>query len=247
VLNVALPTGRLLEPACALLARAGWPIAARPVHSRRLILEAGAPPVRFVMVKPSDVPIYVEYGIADAGIAGSDTLLESGADVLEPLDLGIGRCRLVVAGRESAAAGAGPDGAAGGMASTPDGAALRVATKYPRLTREHFHARGVHVEVVALGGSVELAPLLGLADRIVDLMETGRTLRDNGLVVLEEIAPVSARWIVNRARLALRRAEIGEMTRRLTQAVVAAGEAGRAALQPRRVAVPTLPRPRERR
>lgn len=227
MLRVALPTGRLLEPACALLARAGWPLPARPADSRRLILEAGAPPVRFVMVKPSDVPVYVEYGIVDAGIAGSDTLLESGADVLEPLDLAIGRCRLVVAGRDGS-----------GASSTPDGASLRVATKYPRLTREHFHARGVHVEVVTLGGSVELAPLLGLADRVVDLVETGRTLRDNGLAVLEEIAPVSARWIVNRARLALRRAEIEEMTRRLARAVAASGEAGRAAIQPRRVAAP---------
>jgi ATP phosphoribosyltransferase len=191
-------------------------------------VEVGTPPIRFVMVKPGDVPIYVEYGIADAGIAGSDTLLESGADVLEPLDLGIGRCRLVVAGR--AAATPDPVGA-------PDGAALRVATKYPRLTREHFHARGRHVEVIALGGSVELAPLLGLADRIVDLVETGRTLKDNGLVVLEEIAPVSARWIVNRARLALRRAEIGEMTRRLA-AAAASASAARPAIQARRVAAP---------
>lgn len=205
MLSIALPTGRLLQPACDLLARAGWPLPARPEESRRLILEAGRPPTRFVLVKPSDVPVYVEYGIADAGIVGSDLLRESGADVLEPLDLGIGRCRLVVAGRN-------------GAAPLADGSALRVATKYPRLTREHFHARGVHVEVIPLGGSVELAPLLGLADRIVDLVETGRTLVENGLSVLDEIAPVSARWIVNRARLALRRPEIEAMTRRLERA-----------------------------
>ena len=205
LLSVAIPTGRLLEPARALLERAGWTLPARLESSRRLVFEAGDPPVRFVLVKPSDVPVYVEYGIADAGIVGSDVLRESSADVLEPLDLGIGRCRLVVAGRN-------------GSVPRADGATLRVATKYPRLTREHFHARGVHVEVIALGGSVELAPLLGLADRVVDLVETGRTLAENHLEVLDEIAPVSARWVVNRARLALRRSEIDAMTHRLQAA-----------------------------
>lgn len=210
VLSVAVPSGRLLAPVRDLLGRAGWPLPSRFQDSRRLILEAGDPPARFVLVKPSDVPIYVEYGITDAGVAGSDVLLESAADVLEPLDLGIGACRLVVAARR--------DGAA-----APDGAALRVATKYPRLTREHFHARGQHVEVIPLGGAVELAPLLGLADRIVDLVETGRTLAENGLRELETIQPVSARWVVNRARWVLRRSEVEAMTRKLA----AAARAGR--------------------
>jgi ATP phosphoribosyltransferase len=211
VLSVAIPSGRLLAPARDLLERAGWPLPRRLEESRRLIIETERPAARFVLVKPSDVPVYVEYGIADAGVVGSDVLRESAADVLEPLDLGIGACRLVVAGRQ-------------GQPAAADGAALRVATKYPRLTREHFHARGEHVEVIALGGAVELAPLLGLADRIVDLVETGRTLEENGLSVLEEIAPVSARFIVNRARMVLRRAEIEAMTRNLAAAARRGGK-----------------------
>ncbi len=219
MLSVALPTGRLLKPAGDLLARAGWRVPESLEDTRRLILQTGNPPARFILVKPSDVPVYVEHGIADAGIVGSDVLRESGADVLEPLDLGFGRCRLVVAGRN-------------GQAAPAEGAALRVATKYPRLTREHYHSRGLHVEVIQLSGSVELAPLLGLADRIVDLVETGRTLAENGLSVLEEIAPVSARWIVNRARLVLVRPEIDAMTRRLEEAAGAPGTRHAAAPRP---------------
>jgi ATP phosphoribosyltransferase len=205
VLSVALPTGRLLSAARELLERAGWALPLRLEESRRLILTSGRPPVRFVLVKPADVPVYVEHGIADAGITGSDVLRETGADVLEPLDLKIGRCRLVVAARD-------------GGTPPSESAVVRVATKYPRLTREHFHSRGQHAEVITLGGSVELAPLLGLADRIVDLVESGRTLKENGLSVVEEIAQVSAFWIVNRARMALRRTEIEALTRRLARA-----------------------------
>ncbi len=209
MLSVALPTGRLLKPARALLSLGGWKLPVRLEERRRLILEAGKPPTRFIFVKPSDVPVYVEYGIADAGIAGADVLWESMADVLEPLDLEIGRCRLVVAGRN-------------GQSLTIDGTGtLRVATKYPRLTREHFHARGQHVEVIPLGGSVELAPQLGLADVIVDLVESGRTLAENGLVVLEEIGAISARWILNRSRMAMCGDEIERMTDRLSRAMLA--------------------------
>jgi ATP phosphoribosyltransferase len=194
-----------LQPARALLAKAGWKLPASLDRNRRLILETGKPRARFILVKPTDVPVYVEYGIADAGIAGADVLWETAADVLEPLELDIGRCRLVVAGRN-------------GQRLAADGGALRVATKYPRLTREYFHVRGQHVEVIPLGGSVELAPQLGLADVIVDLVETGRTLAENGLEILEEIGPVSARWILNRARTAIRGEEIERMTQRLSKA-----------------------------
>ncbi|MEE9219327.1 MAG: ATP phosphoribosyltransferase [Acidobacteriota bacterium] len=207
---MAVPTGRLLAPSRRLLEQAGWKLPHRLGETRRLILEAGRPRTRFILVKPADVPVYVEHGIADAGIAGADVLWESAADVLQPLDLPIGHCRMVVAGPN-------------GRGLPADVAVLRVATKYPRLTREYFHARGQHVEVIALGGSVELAPLLGLADVVVDVMETGTTLRENGLTVLEQIGPVSARWIVNRARLVLRRAEIERMTERLAQAARALG------------------------
>jgi len=209
MLSIALPTGRLLKPTRALLSRGGWKLPLRLEENRRLILEVGKPPTRFIFVKPSDVPVYVEYGIADAGVAGADVLWESRADVLEPLDLEIGCCRLVVAGRN------------GHTLATDGAGALRVATKYPRLTREHFHARGQHVEVIPLGGSLELAPQLGLADVIVDLVETGRTLAQNGLVVLEEIGTVSARWILNRSRMAMSGDEIESMTDRLYRATLA--------------------------
>jgi ATP phosphoribosyltransferase len=147
--------------------------------------------LRFLALKPVDIPVYVEHGAADLGIVGKDLLLEQGRDVYEPLDLGFGSCRLVVA--EPAH-----------LRLTDDPAAwssLRVATKYPRLAERHFHQKGIQVEIVPLAGSVELAPAMGLAERIVDLVDSGRTLRENGLVEVEEIARSTARLIVNRASL----------------------------------------------
>ena len=152
----------------------------------------------FLFVKDADVPTYVEYGAADCGIAGRDVLMEAGSDVYEPLDLGFGRCRLVVARPRG-----GPDPH---RAST-----VRVATKYPRVASAHFLARGQSVEVVKLAGSVELAPGLGLADCIVDVVETGRTLEENGLEAVEEVASSSARLIVNRASYHARRAEVATL------------------------------------
>ncbi|HEY6332673.1 MAG TPA: ATP phosphoribosyltransferase, partial [Blastocatellia bacterium] len=147
----------------------------------------------FIFVKPSDVPVYVEYGVADAGVCGWDVLMESGADVQEPLDLQFGFCRLVVAGKpESAARGYSPLITA------------RVATKYPKVTADYFQRLGIPVELIVLSGSVELAPVLGLSNLIVDLVETGRTLSENGLVVIDEIAPSTARLIVNRASFHLK-------------------------------------------
>ena len=181
-LTVALSKGKLLAGTEALFRAARLPFPEG--EGRRLVVETDG--LRFLFVKDMDVPTYVEYGVADCGIAGRDVLLETASDVYEPLDLGFGRCRLMVAR---------PRGAADAdRAST-----LRVATKYPRVASGHFLARGQSVEVVKLAGSVELAPGLGLADCIVDVVETGRTLVENGLQEVEDVAVSSARLIVNRA------------------------------------------------
>jgi ATP phosphoribosyltransferase len=194
-LTIALSKGKLLPGTEALFRRCGLPF---PIgDSRRLVVPARN--FRFLFVKDADVPTYVEYGVADCGIAGRDVLLESGASVLEPVDLGFGRCRLVVAS---------PSGAKFG----PDRVAtVRVATKYPRVTTQYFLGRGLAVEVVKLAGSVEIAPGLGLADCIVDVVETGRTLLDNGLEAMETVAESSARFVVNRASYHARRAEVRQL------------------------------------
>lgn len=190
-LTIALSKGRLLAGAQALFERSALPFPAS--DTRRLVVEAGE--LRFLFVKDKDVPVYVEYGVADCGIAGKDVLLEATSDVYEPLDLAFGECRLVLAAR---------DGVPGpGRAST-----IRVATKYPHVTASFFRERGLSVEVVTLAGSVELAPGAGLADFIVDVVQTGRTLEENGLVVVEEVARSSARLVVNRASYHARHAEI---------------------------------------
>jgi ATP phosphoribosyltransferase len=193
-LTIALSKGKLLAGSEALFRRAGLPFPDDP--GRRLVVALDG--LRFLFVKDMDVPTYVEYGVADCGIAGRDVLLETGSDVYEPLDLGFGRCRLVVARPR-------------GPAADTRSSTLRVATKYPRVTSAHFLERGVSVEVVRLAGSVELAPGLGLSDCIVDVVETGRTLEENGLVPVEEIASSSARLVVNRASFHARREEISEL------------------------------------
>jgi ATP phosphoribosyltransferase len=187
-LTLALPKGRLLRPALELLRRAG--LDGIPAdESRRLIFTDPARGLRLLFLKPADVPTYVEYGAADLGIVGKDILLEQEPDVYEPLDLGFGRCRLVVA--ESKALWEHDDPSKWSW--------VRVATKYPNLTRRYFSERGIQVEVVRLDGSIELAPLVGLAERIVDLVQPGETLRANGLVEVAEILASTARLIVNRA------------------------------------------------
>lgn len=198
-LTIALSKGRLLSGAEALFTRAG--LTFPPQDTRRLIVESGD--LRFLFVKDMDVPVYVEYGVADAGICGSDVLLEAGSDVLVPLDLGYGRCRMVLA--------APPSGGFGEVWP----ATLRVATKYANVAKGFFEARGQAAEIVKLQGSVEIAPGLGLADCIVDMVETGRTLRENGLEVVEEIAATSARLVVNRASDHIKRAEIADLIARL--------------------------------
>ncbi len=194
-LTLALSKGRLLSGAEGLFVRAGLPFP--PQDSRRLIVEAGE--IRFLFVKDMDVPVYVEYGVADLGICGADVLLESGSDVLVPLDLDYGRCRMVLA--------APPASGFGAVWPTT----LRVATKYPNVARAFFEKRGLAIEIVTLQGSVEIAPGLGLSDCIVDMVETGRTLRENGLDVVEDIASTSARLVVNRASDHVKRSEIASL------------------------------------
>lgn len=195
-LRVALAKGRLLEDALALFARAGLPVRSDDRDSRRLRWRSADGRLEFLPLKSFDVPLYVEAGVADAGVVGSDVLDELEPEVLQTLDLGFGRCRMVIASR--------PDVPYPHL----DGGVLpRVATKYPNTARRALAQRGVQAELVRVAGSVEVAPLLGLAHWIVDLTETGRTLRDNGLVVREVVATTSARWIVNRASHKLRLSE----------------------------------------
>jgi ATP phosphoribosyltransferase len=209
-LTVALPKGRLLAPAADLFQRLGWRCDLGN-GSRQLQLtetrEAGdgREGVRFLLVKPADVPVYVEYGAADLGIAGQDVLWESGRDVYEPLELGFGQCRLVLAGTPAQR-----------DRDLRLAAGLRVATKYPRQTQAYFQRSGLSVEIIPLTGSIELAPLVGLADLVVDVVETGRTLRENGLVELEEIAACQAVLVVNRVSYRLRLAEVRDLVDRLS-------------------------------
>lgn len=185
-LRVALAKGRLFEPAVARFARAGAAIDPEP--GRRLLIPSSDPGVEFLVVKPSDVAVYVESGAADLGVTGTDVLRESDADVLEPLELGFGGCRLVVA---APAAQPFPD--------LPGGKTARVATKYPNLAWRHFAQAGRPVEIITVNGSVEVAPLLGLSHWIVDLVDTGNTLKANGLAERETILQVGAVLVANRA------------------------------------------------
>jgi len=201
MITLALAKGRIFDEALPLLARAGI----RPADgedSRKLILATNRESLRLILVRAADVPTYVQYGAADLGVAGRDLLAEHGGQGLyQPLDLGIAACRMVVAVREEFDyAGA-----------VKRGARLRVATKYIRTAREHFAAKGMHVDLIRLYGSMELAPLTGLADAIVDLVDTGNTLRANRLRAVEEILPVTSRLIVNPASLKLKRETIAPL------------------------------------
>ncbi len=199
MITIALSKGRIYDEMAPLLKSAGIVARDDPEKSRKLILRTSRRDVRLLIVRASDVPTYVQYGAADLGVAGRDVLDEHGGQGLyQPLDLGIARCRMVVA------VPAGFDY----RRAVRQGARLRVATKYVQTAREHFAAKGVHVDLIKLYGSMELAPLTGLADAIVDLVSTGRTLKANRLRAVEEIAPVSARLIVNQTALKLKRAAI---------------------------------------
>jgi len=203
VLTIALPKGRLQKPVLERFAAAGVRPDEEPGVSRKLIIPAGAS-ARFVILKDGDVPLYVERGAADLGACGLDQVLESGADLLTPIDFGFGKCRLCLAaprGSKLASQAALSDAAELGRS-------LRVATKYPRLSASWFARRGVPVDLVALSGSVELAAVSGLTDAIVDLVESGRTLEENGLVTVDELLSVSARLVVNRAAYRLKVEEL---------------------------------------
>lgn len=194
-LTLALSKGRIFDETLPLLAAADIVPIENPESSRKLIIATNRPEVRVVIVRASDVPTYVQYGAADLGIAGKDVLIEHGGEGLyQPLDLNIARCRMCVA------APVGFDY----VAAVRRGARLRVATKYLKTAREHFATKGVHVDLIKLYGSMELAPLAGLADAIVDLVSSGGTLRANNLIEVEEIMPISSRLIVNQASLKLK-------------------------------------------
>jgi ATP phosphoribosyltransferase len=194
--TLALSKGRIFEETLPLLAAAGIVPQENPEESRKLIIGTNRPEVRLVIVRASDTPTYVQYGAADMGIAGKDVLIEhGGAGLYQPIDLAIAKCRMSVAVREDF------DYAA----AVQRGARIKVASKYIKIAREHFASKGMHVDLIKLYGSMELAPLVGLADAIVDLVSTGGTLRANKLVEVEQVMPISSRLIVNQASLKLKR------------------------------------------
>lgn len=205
-LTIAVPKGRVLKVLGPLFGKAGVDALTLDADDRRLIHPTADGKMRFLLLKPDDVPTYVEFGAADLGVSGRDILLERRYDLYQPLDLGIGRCRMVVA----APIDRGP---------TPD--VPRIATKYPRIAADHFAARGIQAEIIYVQGSVELAPLVGLADLIVDLVETGSTLKENRLMVIEEVAAISSVLVANRAAYKLRAAEIAPLIAALRAAVSA--------------------------
>ena len=206
-LTIAVPKGRVLKTLAALFTRAGIESGALLADDRTLIRHVPGD-LRFLLLKPDDVPTYVEYGAADLGVCGRDVLDERASDLLRPLDLGIGRCRMVVAGLANES-----------RSKRLDSGFPRVATKYPRTAAAHFARRGVQAEVVNVQGSVELAPLTGLAELIVDLVETGSTLAQNGLVEHEEVSRISSVLVANRASFKLRHAQVEPLLERLRAAI----------------------------
>ncbi|PZE19300.1 ATP phosphoribosyltransferase [Paenibacillus xerothermodurans] len=209
VLKVAMPKGRIYKQASKLFREAGLEIPDDIDDSRKLIIAVPEAHMEFIMAKPVDVPTYVEYGVADIGVVGKDVLMEENRNVYELLDLGIARCRMSVIG-------------------LPDWQPMlnpRVATKYPNVASQYFREQGQQVEVIKLNGSIELAPLIGLADRIVDMVETGQTLRENGLVEQEQIFAITSRLIANRVSYRLKNETIQTLCDRLQRLIVASGRA----------------------
>lgn len=196
MVTIALSKGRLAKDAKELFEKAGLDCSGLDMSSRKLIFENDSQSIRFYLVKPTDVPTYVEYGAADIGIVGKDTLLEAKRDFYEMLDLKFGKCKLAVAGYPEK------------KESLITNAHLRVATKYTATTKQYFQEKGEHIDIIKLNGSVELGPITGLSDVIVDIVESGKTLKENGLVVLEDICDISARLVVNRASLKTKQAAI---------------------------------------
>lgn len=210
-LTIALPKGRLLPRSLRLLESAGLPFPEAHGDSRRLMFSDPSVAARLILVKPVDVVTYVEHGAADLGIVGEDVLHESGVDVLQPLTLPYGQCRIVVAGTPAQK-----------RANLRLLTNLRVATKYPRLTREYFSRHGLSAEIIGLSGSIELGPTIGLADLLVDVVDTGRTLRENGLVEIETILRSSACVIVNRASQVVQTGSLNQLLEALGQTLQAA-------------------------
>jgi ATP phosphoribosyltransferase len=190
-ITFALPKGRIMQDSMALFAKIGITCPEMEKGSRKLVFENPETKFRFMAVRATDVPTYVEYGCADLGIVGKDTLMEQGKDLYEPLDMKFGYCRMVVAEPKELQKDDDPS----------NWSNIRVATKYPNVTEKYFASKGIQVELIKLYGSIELAPLVGLSERIVDLVSTGATLRENGMVEVETIAEVTSRLIVNRASL----------------------------------------------
>lgn len=212
MITIALSKGRIFDETLPLLKAAGIVVRENPESSRKLIIETNRRNVRVLIVRATDVPTYVQFGGADLGVAGKDVLDEHGGEGLyQPLDLNIARCRMMVAVRRDF------DYAA----AVRQGARLKVATKYVQTAREHFAAKGVHVDLIKLYGSMELAPLTGLADAIVDLVSTGGTLKANNLVAVEEVGKISSRLVVNQAALKVKRAQIQPLIDTFTRAVSA--------------------------
>lgn len=201
MLNIALPKGRLGDKVYALFEKIGYECPAMREDSRRLVFENAQKGVRYLLVKPGDVGIYVEHGAADVGVVGKDTLMETRPDVYELLDLGFGACRLAVAARSDW--------------QEDLSRALRVATKYPHITKEYYEAQSRQIEIIKLNGSIELAPLLGLSDVIVDIVETGSTLKENNLAVFADVAFSSARLIANKASHQFHMEEINKICEEL--------------------------------
>ncbi len=204
-LTIALSKGRIFKETLPLLAHAGIEPADDPETSRKLILDTNREDVKLVIIRATDVPTYVQYGAAEIGVAGKDVLMEHGGEGLyEPVDLNIARCRLMVAGPAEA---------------PPANGRMRIATKYVNSTRRYFAAQGKQVEIIKLYGSMELAPLVGLADRIVDVVDTGNTLRANGLVPMDHIADISSRLVVNKAAMKMQHTRIKAFVRLIEEAV----------------------------
>ncbi len=203
MLNVALPKGRLGEKVYAMFEKAGFPCPSIRENNRKLIFENPEAGVRYFWVKPSDVAIYVERGAADIGVCGKDILLEYAPDVYELLDLDIGKCRMAIAAKK-------------GFRDVPQ-KTLRVATKFSNITKTYYAAKGREIDIIHLNGSIEIAPILGLSDVIVDIVETGTTLKENNLEVIETIVPISARLIANKAGFKFKSAQIEALTRALSE------------------------------
>lgn len=203
-LTVAMPKGRIFDEAVALLRDAGYRLPDEFENSRKLIIDVPEEKMRFILAKPMDVPTYVEHGVADVGVAGKDVMIEEERDVYEVLDLRISACRLAVAGLPG---------------KEKKDINPKVASKYPKLAAQYFKEQGEQVEIIRLNGSIELAPLIGLADRIVDIVSTGQTLRDNGLVELETIVPITSRLIVNPVSYRMKDERIEEMVERLSRVI----------------------------